>query len=183
MDKRVPGDRIKELRLAANLTLKDVEARAEVSATHVSEIERGLTSPTVGALVRIARALGVTPSLLVEPSADERRARVVRRAERCRLQQGSTGVALDVLSAGGEELSLIEVTVAGGGGEEPLPLMRGEVFVHVLEGAVDVRGEQEGIRLEVGDSLHATADGRMRVSSPGPDAARVLFATVPAIRL
>ena len=49
------------------LTLKQVEAAAGLSATHLSEIERGRTSPTVGALLRIARALGKHPAYFVEP--------------------------------------------------------------------------------------------------------------------
>src|SRR6059036_3950065 len=60
------GRRIKMLRIAAGLTLKDLEERGGISATHVSEIERGRASPTIGALSRIAVALGVRPALLVE---------------------------------------------------------------------------------------------------------------------
>src|SRR6185503_17011333 len=59
------GRRIKMLRVSCGLTLKDLEERGGISATHVSEIERGKASPTVGALARIAHALGVRPALLV----------------------------------------------------------------------------------------------------------------------
>src|SRR5437870_11388326 len=61
------GRRIRMLRISAGLTLKDLEKRGHISATHVSEIERGRASPTVGALARIASALGVRPVMLVEP--------------------------------------------------------------------------------------------------------------------
>jgi transcriptional regulator with XRE-family HTH domain len=61
------GRRIKLLRVARNLTLKEIEKRGHISATHVSEIERGKASPTVGALARIAQALGVRPATLIEP--------------------------------------------------------------------------------------------------------------------
>lgn len=54
----VVGERIKECRQAQALTLKAIEAKAGVSATHISEIERGKTSPTVGSLAKIAGALG-----------------------------------------------------------------------------------------------------------------------------
>ena len=42
------GRRIKMLRIARGMTLKDLEERGGISATHVSEIERGKASPTVG---------------------------------------------------------------------------------------------------------------------------------------
>src|SRR5215470_5618249 len=61
------GRRIKLMRVSCGLTLKDLEQRGGISATHVSEIERGKASPTVGALARIARALGVRPATLIEP--------------------------------------------------------------------------------------------------------------------
>src|SRR6188474_1085893 len=61
------GRRIKLLRVSRGLTLKDLEERGGISATHVSEIERGKASPTIGALGRIARALGMRPATLVEP--------------------------------------------------------------------------------------------------------------------
>ena len=60
------GERIKRFRLDRNLTLKEVELKAKVSATHVSEIERGMTSPTIGALTKIARAMGTEPSYFLE---------------------------------------------------------------------------------------------------------------------
>ncbi len=60
------GKRIKQLRLSQGFTLKDIESKVGVSATHVSEIERGKTSPTVGALAKIASALQVNPSFLVD---------------------------------------------------------------------------------------------------------------------
>src|SRR5881396_2893348 len=61
------GRRIKLLRVAMGLTLKDLEERGGISATHVSEIERGRASPTVGALGRIALALGTRPATLLDP--------------------------------------------------------------------------------------------------------------------
>jgi transcriptional regulator with XRE-family HTH domain len=60
------GRRIKKVREEQHLTLKNVEAKAGISATHISEIERGKTSPTIGALIRIADALGKDPAYFIE---------------------------------------------------------------------------------------------------------------------
>lgn len=60
------GRRIKKVREEQHLTLKNVEAKAGISATHISEIERGKTSPTIGALIRIANALGKDPAYFIE---------------------------------------------------------------------------------------------------------------------
>jgi transcriptional regulator with XRE-family HTH domain len=66
VEKNEIGSRIKSFRLSKGLTLKDIEVRAKVSATHVSEIERGMTSPTVGALAKIAEAMGTDVAYFVE---------------------------------------------------------------------------------------------------------------------
>ena len=60
------GRRIRRLRGERQLTLKQVEEISGLSATHLSEVERGRTSPTIGALTRIARALGRDASYFIE---------------------------------------------------------------------------------------------------------------------
>jgi transcriptional regulator with XRE-family HTH domain len=60
------GRRVRLARFRRDLTLKEVAARSGMSATHISEIERGKTSPTIGALQRIAAALEERPAHFVE---------------------------------------------------------------------------------------------------------------------
>jgi transcriptional regulator with XRE-family HTH domain len=60
------GRRIRTIRQERGFTLRQVAGRARLSATHISEIERGHTTPTVGALVRIAGALGREPHFFLE---------------------------------------------------------------------------------------------------------------------
>jgi len=60
------GRRLKRVRAERDLTLKEVEFISGVSATHISQIERGMTSPTVGALQKIARALERDTSYFLE---------------------------------------------------------------------------------------------------------------------
>lgn len=52
-------------RFERDMTLKEVAAKCGMSATHISEVERGKTSPTIGALQRIAAALDEKPSHFV----------------------------------------------------------------------------------------------------------------------
>jgi len=66
VEKSELGKRIKRIREEKHLTLKNIEAAAGISATHISEIERGKTSPTLGALIRISKALGKDPSYFIE---------------------------------------------------------------------------------------------------------------------
>ena len=90
---------------------------------------------------------------------------------------------LSVLSSGGESLSLVEIGVDPGRGDVALPLVSGEVFLHVLEGTMEVVRDGERHSLQEGDSIHAGLDDPLLVSNPGAARSRLLCATVPAMRL
>ena len=177
------GGRIRRLRLAKNLTLKDVEREAEVSATHVSEIERGKTSPTFGALVRVARALGVRPSRLIEDDPLPRIS-VVRAREARSLTDRTRGVRLLPRSAGvrASPFSLIEVTLERGAGHLPLP-STGEVFIHVLDGAIEIELRGETRRLRGGDSIHFRSCEPDTFRNVGSGETRMLWVATPAYTL
>jgi transcriptional regulator with XRE-family HTH domain len=181
------GERIKQLRLAQNLTLKQVEAKARVSATHLSEIERGLTSPTVGALVRVARALGEEPASLVSELIGRRRRRVavVRRDERRVLvERGATlhplGTPVD-----GAEMSIVDVElpVEGARGPAELRLGNGEEFVLVLAGAVEFDADGAHHLLSEGDAIHVAAGDARVLRGHGASPSRVLWISRPAVTL
>lgn len=53
-------DRLKELRIARDLTLKGVAERCGLSVSYLSDIERGRTTPTLNTLEAIAQALGLS---------------------------------------------------------------------------------------------------------------------------
>lgn len=53
-------ERLKELRTARQLTLKELAERSELSVSYLSDIERGRTVPTLATLETLANALAVT---------------------------------------------------------------------------------------------------------------------------
>jgi transcriptional regulator with XRE-family HTH domain len=54
------GQRVRDLRTSKGLTQEALAERADLHTTYVSGIERGLRSPRLHVVVRIADALGVT---------------------------------------------------------------------------------------------------------------------------
>ena len=66
LDKEKVGHRIRQVRTEQQKTLRDVESASGFSSTHISEIERGRTCPTIGALIQIADALEKDPSYFIE---------------------------------------------------------------------------------------------------------------------
>lgn len=62
------GENIKRIRVAKNLSQKQVIAVANLDAAQYSRIENGKTDPSATTLERIAKALGVTLSQLFAAS-------------------------------------------------------------------------------------------------------------------
>jgi transcriptional regulator with XRE-family HTH domain len=179
------GERIKRFRLERNLTLKDVELAAKVSATHVSEIERGMTSPTVGALTRIARALGTEPSYFlrreVYPACS-----VVRQSDRHALEDHAWGAKISRLSNGvsGADMSFLEFEISTGHEREIRPRTHsGETLVHVLQGLLEVRVGEDMHLLKEGDSLHFQSREPHAARNIGDGTARFLWVATPPLYL
>ncbi|MCA6105394.1 helix-turn-helix transcriptional regulator [Bradyrhizobium sp. WSM 4400] len=60
------GKIIAGLRLSARLSQEELADRATIHRTYVSQIERGLKSPTIVMLFRLAKALDTTPSKILQ---------------------------------------------------------------------------------------------------------------------
>jgi transcriptional regulator with XRE-family HTH domain len=105
------GARVRALRDAMGLSLRDLAERSGVSAPMLSQVERGETSPTLATAERIAAGLDLTLSQLLR--LDERGHVVVTRTAQRRVRD-----------RGGHRTE--ELT-------PPLPGQRADVSLHVLE--------------------------------------------------
>src|SRR3954465_2811748 len=75
------GARVKSLREAMDLSLRDLAHRSGVSAPMLSQVERGDTSPTLAVAQKIASGLDLTLSQLLRLD-ENRHVVVVRRGDR-----------------------------------------------------------------------------------------------------
>ncbi len=87
----VIGARVKALREAAGLSLRDLAARSGVSAPMLSQVERGETSPTLTVAARIAAGLELRLSQLLR--LDESGAVTIVRAGRAPARRQHAGAA------------------------------------------------------------------------------------------
>ena len=185
LEKSGLGERIKQFRLSRNLTLKEVEQKAKVSATHVSEIERGLTSPTVGSLTKIAHALGTEPGYFLQ-TGDYPGVSVVRSDRRRVLRDGAWGGMINRLCSGicDVEMSFLEIELDPGLEQSPEPITHtGEEFLFVRKGVVEAYVGLDRFLLKEGDSLHFKSNEPHTLRNIGDGKARVIWTLVPALRL
>lgn len=178
------GRRIKMLRVSRGLTLKDLEERGGISATHVSEIERGKASPTVGALGRIARALGLRPATLVEAKIQPEYS--VMRAEQ-RTERGVqwSKARFDPLTEPIHcaPLGAHLVTLPIDRDAALTHLHEGEEWVTVLTGVVEIKVDGTAHVLREGDSLHFRAHRSHSYANLSSDAATMLVASRPQLAI
>lgn len=156
IDKTQLGLRIRKARKDRNFILKDLEARAGVSATHLSEIERGLTSPSIQVLAKIARALGRPAKFFLETNWLDNVARVSMENRTAPVQVGE-GTLAQSLTAGiaGHRLGMILLRLEPGTQNEVEEgAHEGDEAVLVLSGSITVVLDGREIRLESSDSLH-----------------------------
>jgi transcriptional regulator with XRE-family HTH domain len=151
------GRRVRLARFKHDMTLKEVAKRSGMSATHISEIERGKTSPTIGALQRIADALDERPAHFVEehtvaPVLLTRRSERVRDYS-CDMEHRITET--ERLAGGVPWGTLYVVRRSGAPGErvDRQPAL-GELLLLCLKGMVRIDVSDESHVLRDGDAVH-----------------------------
>ena len=66
MDLSAVAKRVYEARKAKNLTQEELAAKADISAAHISVLERGVKLPNLDAFIAIANALDVSADYLLQ---------------------------------------------------------------------------------------------------------------------
>jgi transcriptional regulator with XRE-family HTH domain len=115
------GDRVRALRDAMGLSLRDLAERSGVSAPMLSQVERQETSPTIAVAAKIAAGLDLTLSQLLRLDEGEH-VSISRAGKRRRYQRGGHSF---------EELT------------PPLPGQRADVSLHTLKPGAATGGSDD----------------------------------------
>lgn len=149
----------------------------------LSQIERGVASPSLRSLVRVAEALEVPVGWLFDPprAAGGGPAWVLRRPHRRSLAFGEEGITKELLAPPGEgAIELLLVTVQAGGSSGPTSYTHaGEDAGVVLEGALWLEVDGETATLEAGDAFRFASSRPHRFGNAGAARALVLWALTP----
>jgi transcriptional regulator with XRE-family HTH domain len=154
---------MKQRRDELRLTLRDLSARSGISASAISDIERGAKSPTIATLDALAQALGLQMSALtdnVTPLAS--RIHVVRAAERPRFVDTKSGAKRDSFGPAlpGSKVEFLSYVVPPRKVAGPFAAHAGGTIEHMHVAAGSIRAEfgNEAVTLETGDSCTCYAD-------------------------
>jgi transcriptional regulator with XRE-family HTH domain len=174
------GARLRSLRKARRLTLRDIAGRAALSESFVSQLERGQTGATIQSLQRISSALGVDVSDLFA-SNEVPGPQVVRRGARNPVAWGTLGRKALLTPKSFEFLEVVAAEFEPGGstGESAYAHGDSEELFLVLDGSIEFELDGETMSLAAGDSVHYRSSAPHRASNQGTERAEVLYVISP----
>lgn len=180
------GQQIRALRKAQKLSLAQLAARSDLSIGNLSQIERGVRSPSVRSLQRLSECLKVPIADLFQtralPPASEF-GTILRRKARPILNLSKSGCHKELLTPmmpGTLQLLLVTLDPGGSSGPEHY-VHKGEEAGVVIAGAMKLWIEDQVYILKEGDSFRFKSTRRHRFESASKQTTRVLWATTPPI--
>ncbi len=151
------GERIKKVRNEKNLSLRDLAANLELSASFLSQIEQGKASPSIENLKKIANSLDCKVSYLIEDEEEKKDTVLIRAKDRNVVESMDSKAKISLLTSSDIEKSmepiLYEIMPEGESGKD-FYHHNGEEFVFVIEGELDVYINDDLYHLEQGDSIY-----------------------------
>jgi transcriptional regulator with XRE-family HTH domain len=180
------GERVKALREAMDLSLRDLAERTGVSAPMLSQVERGETSPTLAVATKIAAGLELSLSQLLR--LDEASHVVVIRGgdRRARVRDGHTVEELTPPLPGQRaEVSLHTLDPGagtGGPGDPPIhePGSRETIYLSSGRAALVLDGDR--FELAAGDAVTFDADLPHHFENDGDGPAELLAVVAAGLR-
>lgn len=178
------GPQIRELRKSRGLTLTDLARRTGLSIGHLSQVERGLSTPTIRQLQQISAAMGVQIGWFFRtdpPIEGDEASVVVRSGRRRALTIGDAGVTDELLVPDLEreiEMLLCTIHPGMGSGDEPYS-HEGEEAGFVLSGEMELWVDDQHYHLKAGDSFAFASTRPHRYRNAGPSALQVIWVITP----
>jgi transcriptional regulator with XRE-family HTH domain len=170
------GDRLKELRIERDHSIRQLANKCGISANALSNIERSQTSPNVSTLYKLAKALNISVTEFFEKKQDGMSIVYQKETQRTRLSfpRGLwEGLGGELFSGYVEPFIL---TLESGGSSGPYTMEHsGDEFVLCLRGIIEYQVDEEVYHLKAGDSLLFRANLAHRWKNIGNNVGNILI--------
>jgi transcriptional regulator with XRE-family HTH domain len=180
------ASRIRALREAMGLSLRDLAERSGVSAPMLSQVERGETSPTLAVAGKIASGLELTLSQLLRLDEGQNvvvsRAGERRRSERSGHRFEELTPPLPGLRADVSLHSLMPSATTGGRADPPMHEPGSRETAVVLTGTLALTVDGTRYELRAGDSVTFDADLPHHFENEGEELTRFLAVIAAGLR-
>jgi transcriptional regulator with XRE-family HTH domain len=148
------GQRIRDLRVSRGITLTALAEASHLSTGLISQVERGLSDPSLETLRKVSSVLDVPLFSLFQDDSDEQVA-VVRCGQRMLVQSPNHDITYSRISAGSGQLEVLQGRLKphSASSEQPWAHPSEECLV-VLDGVLIVEVSDEDYELRAGDSCY-----------------------------
>jgi len=172
------GTRLRSLRTNRKLTLDQVSKMSGVSKAMLSQIEQNQVNPTVMVMLKIADALHVGLSELVETARKPAILHVISGGDERYTFRKGPGCTIRTLSPLGleKDIEIYRIVIAKNSELRSDPHFRGaEELLYVAEGKVIVTSGGQTVTVARGDSAHYRADVPHALKNAGPGRAELFI--------
>ena len=149
------GDRLRTLRKEKQMNLSDLAKKSGVSASLISQIERGLVAPSVISLYHIGQALGADISYFFSSASS---AYTLQRAGEHKIITTNHGLDKHIMLSNDRENRVMDMLILELKGGESYDRERlahnGEECVYVMSGQLTLLIDDEELVLSPGDRIH-----------------------------
>jgi transcriptional regulator with XRE-family HTH domain len=150
------GYRIKNLRKRERMTLKALAKKTRLTTSFLSQLERDLTSPSIGSLEKIANALNVKVVDFFQDRETEELIFVRKETSR-RVIDKKRKILIQTLASGFFDINmqsrLFILDIGSRLTKEHIP-SQGEKFIFILKGAIKLIYDKKEILCKDGDSIY-----------------------------
>lgn len=191
------GARIREARVEAGLTITEVAKQTGLTVSHISQVERDVANPSIGALIRICDAIHLRPADLFfgdsadsddtgsggrdAASPDQGSISVIRHDRRKVLLLPGSTVRNEVLCPDlkrGMEAFWAYAEPGGDTGEIPFS-HAGEEIAIVLKGTAEFNFGDQSYRVNAGDAIYFDARLPHEWKNAGDDELELIWVATP----
>jgi transcriptional regulator with XRE-family HTH domain len=180
--------KIRDLRRQKGLTLKQLAEGVGCTQSYISQLEKGLTAPSLSMVGKLAAALNIrVVDLFSDEREGEERDWHLRKVDRRRIAYPDGKVSSQLLTkriSNRRMEPLLSRIKPGGTSDRTEKLIHPaetEEFVFVMEGGIEFQINGKRITLEKGDTLYFDGSIPHRWLNPGTETAEVLFVFSPPI--
>jgi transcriptional regulator with XRE-family HTH domain len=178
------GAQLRAGRERSGLSVRELARRIGVSASLLSQVERGLAQPSVGTLWAVVTELGLSLDSLFAPPPARGRAAVVQRAEGRPALQLRGGVVWERLTASPDpDADFAFVTYPPGadsGAGDPPTTHRGREYGYVISGRLQIEVGSEMLELGPGDAVAFGSQTPHRFRALGEEAVTAVWLNLRA---
>lgn len=172
------GPRVRALRRLKQLTVDELAQAIGVDKAHVSRIERGLKTPSIATIARLAKALGVTISHLVGETLDKSTIKVTRQGDLAPpvdADEPAQHSFLPLLHGSAVQAFEAFLLYPGASGGSVAAHHDGQEMLYIIAGTVDVIFADHTERLSAGDCIHFPGYLSHRIARVGRARAKALL--------